>query len=501
MKDGLVSDLTKLTLAEARDGLKAKTFSSRELTSAFISAIEAGNPAINAYVLATPDHALAQAEASDQRLAKGEAGALEGLPLGIKDLFCTEGIRTTACSKILDDFKPQYESHVTSNLWQAGAVMLGKLNNDEFAMGSSNETSAFGPVVNPWRRTGSTDKLVPGGSSGGSSAAVAADLCLAATATDTGGSIRQPAALTGTVGIKPTYGRCSRWGVVAFASSLDQAGPIAKTVRDCAVMLGSMAGHDPRDSTSVDTPVPDYEAALGKSLKGLRVGVPKEYRVDGMSAQAETLWQRGIDWLKDAGAEIKDISLPHTKYALPAYYIVAPAEASSNLARYDGVRYGLRVPGEDLIDTYEKTRAAGFGREVKRRVLIGTYVLSAGYYDAYYLKAQKVRTLIKQDFDKAWDDVDVVLTPTTPSPAFAFGEKTGDPLAMYLEDIFTVTVNMAGLPGISVPAGLSSEGTPMGLQLIGKPFDEVTLFQAAQAVEDAAGRFSAPQRWWAGPSS
>ncbi len=499
MKDGLVSDLTKLTLAEARDGLKEKTFSSRELTSAFIAAIEAGNPAINAYVLATPEHALAQADASDHRLAKGEAGALEGLPLGIKDLFCTEGVRTTACSKILDNFKPEYESHVTSNLWQAGAVMLGKLNNDEFAMGSSNETSAFGPVVNPWRRTGSEDKLVPGGSSGGSSAAVAADLCLAATATDTGGSIRQPAALTGTVGIKPTYGRCSRWGVVAFASSLDQAGPIAKTVRDCAVMLGSMAGHDPRDSTSVDAPVPDYEAALGKSLKGLRVGVPKEYRVDGMSAQAETLWQRGIDWLKDAGAEIKDISLPHTKYALPAYYIVAPAEASSNLARYDGVRYGLRVPGEDLIDTYEKTRAAGFGREVKRRVLIGTYVLSAGYYDAYYLKAQKVRTLIKQDFDKAWDDVDVVLTPTTPSPAFAFGEKTGDPLAMYLEDIFTVTVNMAGLPGISVPAGLSSEGTPMGLQLIGKPFDEVTLFQAAQAIEDAAGRFSAPQRWWTGP--
>jgi aspartyl-tRNA(Asn)/glutamyl-tRNA(Gln) amidotransferase subunit A len=496
-----VTDLTKLTLAEARDGLVAKKFSATELTQAFIKAIDAANPHLNAYVLPTPEHALAQAKASDERLAKGTARPLEGLPLGNKDLFCTKGIRTTACSRILDDFKPTYESTVGQNLWDAGAVMLGKLNNDEFAMGSSNETSAFGPVVNPWRRTrhGQKDnaKLVPGGSSGGSSAAVSANLCLGATATDTGGSIRQPAALTGTVGIKPTYGRCSRWGIVAFASSLDQAGPIAKTVRDSAIMLRHMAGPDAKDSTCVDLPVPDYEAEVARGVKGLRVGVPKEYRVDGMSAEVDALWQKGIAWLKDAGATIHDISLPHTKYALPAYYIVAPAECSSNLARYDGVRYGLRVPGKDLIDTYEATRAAGFGKEVKRRVLIGTYVLSAGYYDAYYLKAQKVRTLIKRDFDNAWSDVDVVLTPTTPSPAFGFGEKAGDPIAMYLEDIFTVTVNMAGLPGISVPAGLSGEGTPMGLQLIGKPFDEGTLFRAAQVIESAAGRFPVPERWWA----
>ncbi len=496
-----MTDLTKLTLAEARDGLVAKKFSATELTQAFIKAIDAANPHLNAYVLPTPEHALAQAKASDERLAKGTARPLEGLPLGNKDLFCTKGIRTTACSRILDDFKPTYESTVGQNLWDAGAVMLGKLNNDEFAMGSSNETSAFGPVVNPWRRTrhGQKDnaKLVPGGSSGGSSAAVSANLCLGATATDTGGSIRQPAALTGTVGIKPTYGRCSRWGIVAFASSLDQAGPIAKTVRDSAIMLRHMAGPDAKDSTCVDLPVPDYEAEVARGVKGLRVGVPKEYRVDGMSAEVDALWQKGIAWLKDAGATIHDISLPHTKYALPAYYIVAPAECSSNLARYDGVRYGLRVPGKDLIDTYEATRAAGFGKEVKRRVLIGTYVLSAGYYDAYYLKAQKVRTLIKRDFDNAWSDVDVVLTPTTPSPAFGFGEKAGDPIAMYLEDIFTVTVNMAGLPGISVPAGLSGEGTPMGLQLIGKPFDEGTLFRAAQVIESAAGRFPVPERWWA----
>jgi aspartyl-tRNA(Asn)/glutamyl-tRNA(Gln) amidotransferase subunit A len=495
-----LTDLTKLTLAEARDGLAAKKFSATELTRAFLDAIDKANPHLNAYVLPTPDHALAQAKVSDERLAKGLARPLEGLPIGNKDLFCTKGIRTTACSRILDDFKPTYESTVGQNLWDAGAVMLGKLNNDEFAMGSSNETSAFGPVVNPWRRTrhGRIDnaKLVPGGSSGGSSSAVSADLCLGATATDTGGSIRQPAALTGTVGIKPTYGRCSRWGIVAFASSLDQAGPIAKTVRDAAILLRHMAGHDPKDSTSVDLPVPDYEAEIGRSVKGLRVGVPREYRVDGMSAEVEALWQMGIQWLKDAGATIHDISLPHTKYALPAYYIVAPAECSSNLARYDGVRYGLRVPGKDLIDTYEATRAAGFGNEVKRRVLIGTYVLSAGYYDAYYLKAQKVRTLIKRDFDTAWGDVDVVLTPTTPSPAFGFGEKAGDPIAMYLEDIFTVTVNMAGLPGISVPAGLSGEGTPMGLQLIGKPFDEGTLFRAAQVIERTAGRFPVRDRWW-----
>ncbi|MCH9806821.1 MAG: Asp-tRNA(Asn)/Glu-tRNA(Gln) amidotransferase subunit GatA [Alphaproteobacteria bacterium] len=491
-----MTDLTKLTLSEARDGLANKDFSATELTKALLKAIEAGNEDLNCYVLPTPDHALAQAKASDKRIKKGDAGELEGLPLGIKDLFCTEGVRTTACSNILDDFKPRYESTVTANLWDAGAVMLGKLNNDEFAMGSSNETSAFGPVVNPWRREGSTDKLVPGGSSGGSSAAVAADLCLAATATDTGGSIRQPAALTGTVGMKPTYGRCSRWGTVAFASSLDQAGPITKTVRDAALMLKVMASHDPKDSTSVDADVPDYEATLKDGVKGLRVGVPKEYRIDGMSKEASALWEQGIAWLKDAGATIHDISLPHTKYALPAYYIIAPAEASSNLARYDGVRYGMRKPGKDLIDTYEETREAGFGAEVKRRVLIGTYVLSAGYYDAYYLKAQKVRTLIKGDFDTAWDKVDVVLTPTTPSPAFAFGEKSGDPLQMYLEDIFTVTVNMAGLPGISVPAGLSGQGTPLGLQLIGKPFDEATLLRAGQTIEDAAGRFSVPKRWW-----
>jgi aspartyl-tRNA(Asn)/glutamyl-tRNA(Gln) amidotransferase subunit A len=496
-----MTDLTSLTLAVARDGLKAKKFSAVELTKAFVAAIDKANPALNAYVRTTPDQALAMAQISDNKLARGEGRPLEGLPLGIKDLFATKGVETTACSKILGGFKPTYESTVTQNLWDAGAVMLGKLNCDEFAMGSSNETSAYGNVVNPWRRKAkggalSTDKLVPGGSSGGSAAAVAASLCLGATATDTGGSIRQPAALTGTVGIKPTYGRCSRWGTVAFASSLDQAGPIAKTTRDAAILLRHMASVDAKDSTSVDTPVPDYEAALSKGVKGLRVGVPKEYRIDGMSAEAEALWQQGIAWLKAAGATIHDISLPHTKYALPAYYIVAPAECSSNLARYDGVRYGLRVPGRDVIDTYENTRAAGFGKEVKRRVLIGTYVLSAGYYDAYYLKAQRVRTLIKRDFDDAWAKVDVVLTPTTPSPAFAFGEKTGDPIAMYLEDIFTVTVNMAGLPGISVPAGLSSQGTPLGLQLIGKPFDEATLFQAAQAIEDAAGRFTPSVAWW-----
>jgi aspartyl-tRNA(Asn)/glutamyl-tRNA(Gln) amidotransferase subunit A len=496
-----LTDLTTLTLTEARDGLKKKSFTATELTEAFIKAIETGNGALNAYVLPTPEHALAQAKASDARLAKGDARPLEGIPLGHKDLFCTNGVRTTACSKILGDFVPTYESTVGANLWNAGAVMLGKLNNDEFAMGSSNETSAFGPVVSPWRRKGSdgklTDaKLVPGGSSGGSSAAVAASLCLGATATDTGGSIRQPAALTGTVGIKPTYGRCSRWGIVAFASSLDQAGPIAKTVEDAALMLGAMAGYDPKDSTCVDAPVPDYAAQMREGVKGLRVGVPKEYRVEGMSKEIDALWQQGIQWLKDAGATIHEISLPHTKYALPAYYIVAPAEASSNLARYDGVRYGLRVPGKDVVDMYSQTRAAGFGKEVRRRVLIGTYVLSAGYYDAYYLKAQKVRTLIKRDFDEAWNKVDVVLTPTTPSPAFAFGEKTGDPLAMYLEDIFTVTVNMAGLPGMSVPAGLSSEGTPLGLQFIGKPFDEGTLFRAGKVIEDAAGRITPPQPWW-----
>jgi len=495
------ADLTQLTLAEARDGLAKKAFTASELTRAFLAAIETANPALNAYVAVTSEQALAMAQLSDNRLQKGQGKPLDGLPLGIKDLYCTKGVHSQAASHVLDGFKPTYESTVTQNLWDAGAVMLGKLNMDEFAMGSSNETSYYGPVVSPWRRkrNGKTDnaKLVPGGSSGGSSAAVAAGLCLAATASDTGGSIRQPAALTGTVGIKPTYGRCSRWGMIAFASSLDQAGPIARTTRDCAIMLRHMASHDLKDSTSVDTPVPDYEALLAGGIKGLRVGVPNEYRVDGMSKEAEDLWQQGIAWLKAAGASVHDISLPHTKYALPAYYIVAPAECSSNLARYDGVRYGLRVLGKDLIETYEQSRAKGFGKEVKRRILIGTYVLSAGYYDAYYIKAQKVRTLIKRDFDEAWRKVDVVLTPTTPSPAFAQGEKAGDPIAMYLEDIFTVTVNMAGLPGISVPAGLSSEGTPLGLQLIGKPFDEATLLRAAQAIEDAAGRFTVGDRWWA----
>jgi aspartyl-tRNA(Asn)/glutamyl-tRNA(Gln) amidotransferase subunit A len=491
-----MNDLIKLTLAEARAGLAAKRFSASELTQALLAAIDAGNAALNAYVLATPEIALARAKESDRRLARGEGRPLEGLPIGVKDLYCTEGVRTTACSAILGEFTPTYESTVTRNLWDAGAVMLGKLNCDEFAMGSSNETSRFGPVVSPWRRRGSNVGLVPGGSSGGSAAAVAADLCLAATATDTGGSIRQPAAITGTVGIKPTYGRCSRWGIVAFASSLDQAGPIAKTVRDAAIMLRHMASPDPKDSTCVDAPVPDFEAELAGGVKGLRVGVPREYRMDGMPGEIEELWQRGIQWLKAAGATVRDVSLPHTKYALPAYYIVAPAECSSNLARYDGVRYGRREPGGDLIDTYEATRAAGFGAEVRRRVLIGTYVLSAGYYDAYYLKAQKVRTLIRRDFDAAFGEVDVLLTPTTPGPAFGIGEVSGDPVQMYLNDIFTVTVNMAGLPGISVPAGLSAQGTPLGLQLIGPPFGEPTLFRAAQAIEDAAGRFSPPAAWW-----
>jgi aspartyl-tRNA(Asn)/glutamyl-tRNA(Gln) amidotransferase subunit A len=491
-----MSDLTKLTLAEARAGLKAKRFSAVELTEALLAAIASANGALNTYVLATPEIARRQAKDSDRRLAKGKARPLEGLPLGIKDLYCTKGQRTTACSKVLGEFVPTYESTVTQNLWDAGAVMLGKLNCDEFAMGSSNETSRFGPAVSPWRRRGSNVALVPGGSSGGSSAAVAADLCLAATATDTGGSIRQPAALTGTVGIKPTYGRCSRWGIVAFASSLDQAGPIAKTVRDAAIMLRQMASPDPKDSTCVDVPVPDYEADLGGGVKGLKVGVPKEYRVDGMPREIEELWQRGIEWLTAAGATLHDVSLPHTRYALPAYYIVAPAECSSNLARYDGVRYGKRENGADLIDTYETTRAGGFGAEVRRRVLIGTYVLSAGYYDAYYIKAQKVRTLIRRDFDDAFEKVDVLLTPTTPGPAFGVGEVGGDPIQMYLNDIFTVPVNMAGLPGISVPAGLSSEGTPLGLQLIGPAFGEATLFRAAQVIEDAAGRFTPPEPWW-----
>lgn len=519
-----MSDLTDLTLAEARDALVRRDLSATELTQAHLTAIESSGP-LNAFVLPTPDEALAAARRSDERLAAGQGGPLEGIPLGIKDLFCTEGVRTTAGSRILDSFVPRYESTVTSQLWRDGAVMLGKLNNDEFAMGSSNETSCFGPVVNPWRRiedrgsnslvvllktvraadgalSGSPEILsrflVPGGSSGGSAAAVAARLCLGATATDTGGSIRQPAAFTGTVGIKPTYGRCSRWGIVAFASSLDQAGPIARTVRDAAILLRSMAGHDPKDTTSVDLAVPDYEAAIGRGVKGLRIGIPKEYRLEGMSEEIARLWDQGAQWLHEAGAEIVEVSLPHTKYALPAYYIVAPAEASSNLARYDGVRYGLRVPGRDIQDMYERTRAEGFGREVKRRIMIGTYVLSAGYYDAYYVRAQQIRTLIKQDFEAVYaGGVDAVLTPATPSAAFGIGEKgSADPVEMYLNDIFTVTVNMAGLPGIAVPAGLDGQGLPLGLQLIGRAFDEETLFAAGQVIEDAAGRTDLPAPWW-----
>jgi aspartyl-tRNA(Asn)/glutamyl-tRNA(Gln) amidotransferase subunit A len=496
-----VTDLTALTIAEARDALAKKTFTAVELTDAYLAAMEKAR-ALNAYVLETPEKAREMAKASDARRASGTVGALEGIPLGIKDLYCTEGVRTTACSKILDGFVPPYESTVTSNLWADGAVMLGKLSNDEFAMGSSNETACFGPVTNPWRRKnadGSIDPtpLVPGGSSGGSSAAVAARLCAGATGTDTGGSIRQPAAFTGIVGIKPTYGRCSRWGIVAFASSLDQAGPFARTVRDASILLKSFASVDPKDTTSVDLPVPNYEASIGTSIKGKVIGIPKEYRVDGMPAEIETLWSQGIAWLKAAGAEIREISLPHTKYALPAYYIVAPAEASSNLARYDGIRYGLRVTGDDITDTYELTRAAGFGSEVRRRIMIGTYVLSAGYYDAYYVKAQKVRTLIKRDFDIAFAaGVDAVLTPATPSSAFGIGEMSGgDPVEMYLNDIFTVTVNMAGLPGMTVPAGLDAKGLPLGLQLIGRPFEEETLFQVGEVIEQSAGRF-APEKWW-----
>jgi aspartyl-tRNA(Asn)/glutamyl-tRNA(Gln) amidotransferase subunit A len=491
-----MSDLTSLTLTEARAGLAKKQFSAAELADAHLAAIERAR-ALNAFVLETPDRAREMAKASDARIAKGAGGPLEGIPLAIKDMFCTAGVRTTACSHILDTFVPTYESTVTAQLWRDGAVLLGKTNNDEFAMGSSNETSHMGPVVSPWRRKESNTPLVPGGSSGGSAAAVAASLCLGATGTDTGGSIRQPAAFTGTVGIKPTYGRCSRWGIVAFASSLDQAGPFGRIVRDAALLLGSMAGHDPKDTTSADRPVPDYAAATGKSIKGMRIGIPKEYRVGGMPAEIEKLWGQGADWLKAAGAEIVEVSLPHTKYALPAYYIVAPAEASSNLARYDGVRYGLRVPGRDITDMYEKTRAAGFGKEVRRRIMIGTYVLSAGYYDAYYLRAQKVRTLIKRDFEQCFaQGVHAMLTPATPSAAFGIGEKSGaDPIEMYLNDVFTVTVNMAGLPGISVPAGLDAQGLPLGLQLIGRPFDEETLFSLGAVIEDAAGRFK-PEKWW-----
>ena len=491
-----MTDLTSLTLAQAREALRKKEFSATELAEAHLAAIEQAR-SLNAYVMETPERARAMARASDQRLANGQGGSLEGLPLAIKDLFCTEGVRTTACSHILDNFVPTYESTVTANLWRNGGVLIGKTNADEFAMGSSNETSHYGPVVSPWRRRGAQAKLVPGGSSGGSAAAVAARVCVGAIGTDTGGSIRQPAAFCGIVGLKPTYGRCSRWGTVAFASSLDQAGPFGRTVRDCAILLRAMAGHDPKDTTSADVVVPDYEAAIGRSVKGMRIGIPKEYRVPGMPAEIEALWQKGADWLKDAGAQLVEVSLPHTKYALPAYYIVAPAEASSNLARYDGVRYGLRVPGRDIIEMYEKTRAAGFGKEVRRRIMIGTYVLSAGYYDAYYLRAQKVRTLIKRDFETCFAaGLEAILTPTTPSAAFAIGERgRADPIEMYLNDVFTVTVNMAGLPGISVPSGLDGEGLPLGLQLIGRPFAEETLFALGAVVERAAGSFT-PEKWW-----
>ena len=491
-----MTDLTTLTIAEARTALAAKEFTAVELADAHLAAIERAR-ALNAFVLETPDKARAMAREADARIASGRARPLEGIPIAVKDMFCTAGVATSACSRILDRFVPTYESTVTANLWRAGAVLIGKTNNDEFAMGSSNETSCRGPVISPWRRRGANTRLVPGGSSGGSATAVAARLSPGAIGTDTGGSIRQPAAFTGIVGLKPTYGRCSRWGIVAFASSLDQAGPFARSVRDAAILLTSMAGEDLKDTTSVPRPVPDYEQAIGRSVRGMRIGIPKEYRVDGMPAEIEALWAKGADWLEAAGAETTEVSLPHTKYALPAYYIVAPAEASSNLARYDGVRYGLRVEGADVAEMYENTRAAGFGPEVRRRIMIGTYVLSAGYYDAYYLRAQKVRALIKRDFELAFQSgIHAILTPTTPSAAFGVGEKSaGDPIEMYLNDLFTVPVNMAGLPGISVPAGLDAKGVPLGLQLIGRPFGEETVFSLGHVIEEAAGKF-APERWW-----
>jgi aspartyl-tRNA(Asn)/glutamyl-tRNA(Gln) amidotransferase subunit A len=492
----LPSTPTDFTLSEARDAVHARRISSKELTAACIKAVEDAR-VLNSFVTETPDQALAMAEASDKRIADGGARALEGLPLAIKDLFCTKGVRTTAGSNILSNFIPPYESTVTQNLWNAGAVLLGKTNMDEFAMGSSNETSHFKPVVSPWRAHKSNRSLVPGGSSGGSAAAVAANLCLGATGTDTGGSIRQPAALSGIVGLKPTYGRCSRWGIVAFASSLDQAGPMTRTVRDAAILLKQMASVDPKDSTSVDRPVPDYEQGLESGVKGLRVGIPKEYRIDGALPEIDALWARGAEWLKAQGAELVEVSLPHTRYALPAYYIVAPAEASSNLARYDGVRYGHRsVRAGDITELYERSRAEGFGAEVRRRILIGTYVLSAGYYDAYYARAQKLRTLIARDFTEAFSRCDVLLTPATPGPAFGIGEKTADPVSMYLNDVFTVTVNLAGLPGLSVPAGVTESGLPLGLQLIGKAFDEATVLRAGRAVEVAADFRAKPDTWW-----
>ncbi|MEK0084544.1 Asp-tRNA(Asn)/Glu-tRNA(Gln) amidotransferase subunit GatA [Benzoatithermus flavus] len=486
-----MTDLTHLTLKAARDGLEARSFSARELAQAHLAAMER-HRALNAFITETPEQALRMAEAADARLARGEAGLLEGIPLAIKDLFCTKGILTTAASHILDGFIPPYESTVTRKLWEAGAVCLGKTNLDEFAMGSSNMTSYYGGVRNPWTRKSDNSDLVPGGSSGGSAAAVAARLCSGATGTDTGGSIRQPAAFCGIVGIKPTYGRCSRWGTVAFASSLDQAGPMARTVEDCALLLQAMSGYDPLDSTSADMEVPDWAGTLTGDVRGLRIGIPKEYAIPGMPAEIERVWREGADWLERQGAEIVEVSLPHTKYALPTYYIIAPAEASSNLARYDGMRYGLRVEGKNLVETYMKTRAAGFGAEVQRRIMIGTYVLSAGYYDAYYLKAQKVRRRIVEDFDAAFERCDALLTPTAPSAAFRAGEKMDDPVAMYLNDVFTVTVNLAGLPGLSVPVGLDASGLPLGLQVIGRAWDEATVFRVGKAIEDAAGFTTLP---------
>ncbi|SMC93189.1 Asp-tRNA(Asn)/Glu-tRNA(Gln) amidotransferase subunit GatA [Primorskyibacter flagellatus] len=495
-----MSDLTKLTVAEARDAMRAGDVTSVELTQACLTAIE-GADALGAFVHKTPELALEQASAADARIKAGDAPDMCGIPMGIKDLFCTKGVASQAGSRILEGFKPEYESTVSGQLFDAGAVMLGKLNMDEFAMGSSNETSCYGNAVNPWRRGNDDTALTPGGSSGGSASAVAADLCLAATGTDTGGSIRQPAAFTGTVGIKPTYGRCSRWGIVAFASSLDQAGPMTKTVRDAAIVLGTMAGHDPKDSTSADLQVPDFEAMLTGDIKGKKIGIPSEYRMDGMPSEIEKLWADGADMLRDAGAEILDISLPHTKYALPTYYVIAPAEASSNLARYDGVRYGHRATlaqGDGITEMYEKTRAEGFGPEVQRRVMVGTYVLSAGFYDAYYNRARKVRTLIKKDFEDVFAaGIDAILTPATPSSAFGLGEMAeADPVQMYLNDVFTVTVNLAGLPGISVPTGQDKQGLPMGLQLIGRPWEEGDLLNTAYALEAAAGFMAKPGKWW-----
>lgn len=495
-----MSELTKLKISEARDALRKGDVTALELTEACLSAID-GAGALNAFVHHTPEIARAQAAAADQRIKAGDAPSLCGIPLGIKDLFCTKGVPSQAASNILEGFKPEYESTVSSQLFDAGAVMLGKLNMDEFAMGSSNETSAYGNAVNPWRRGNDDTALTPGGSSGGSSAAVAADLCLGATGTDTGGSIRQPAAFTGITGIKPTYGRCSRWGIVAFASSLDQAGPMTKDVRDAAIMLQAMCGHDPKDSTSADLAVPDFEAMLTGDIRGKKIGIPKEYHMDGMPAEIDALWAEGRKMLQDAGAEIHDISLPHTKYALPTYYVIAPAEASSNLARYDGVRYGHRAKlahGDGITEMYEKTRAEGFGEEVKRRIMIGTYVLSAGFYDAYYNKARKVRTLIKKDFEDAFAaGIDAILTPATPSAAFGLGEmQDADPVKMYLNDVFTVTVNLAGLPGIAVPTGLDKQGLPLGLQLIGRPWEEGDLLNTAYALEQAAGFVSKPAKWW-----